>query len=88
MLSFETAQAKGVIRSFHLFIIVLDKITHPFSNLNGANVEVREWINNFIQHNMIDGIYLSMLVLKLFRVSKRNNRSRFLTEKSSTWKSQ
>ena len=29
---------------------VLDEITYPFLNFNGASVEVWEWINDFISH--------------------------------------
>ena len=27
-----------------------DEITYPFLNFNGATVEVKEWISNFILH--------------------------------------
>ena len=27
---------------------VWDEITYPFTNINGSNIEVREWISNFI----------------------------------------
>ena len=29
---------------------VWDEITYPFLNFNGATLEVKEWINNFISH--------------------------------------
>ena len=29
---------------------MLDEITYPFPNFNGATVEVWEWISNFITH--------------------------------------
>ena len=29
---------------------VWDEITYPFLNVNGATVEVYEWISNFTQH--------------------------------------
>ena len=29
---------------------VLDEITYPFQNFNGATVEVYEWIDNFTPH--------------------------------------
>ena len=38
--------------------------TYPFPNFNGGNVEVWEWINNFIPH-LTWCNYLSMLGLKL-----------------------
>ena len=47
---------------------VLDEITYPFSNFNGCAVEAREWINNFIQHVMIN-YNSSMLGIKLNHVS-------------------
>ena len=42
-----------------------DEITYPFLNFNGAIVEDYEWISNYQACN-----YLSMLGLKLNRVSK------------------
>ena len=33
-----------------------DEITYPFSNFNGAIVDVFEWISNFIPHFIIDVI--------------------------------
>ena len=33
-----------------------DGITYPFLNFNGATVEVKEWISNFIQHIAMDVI--------------------------------
>ena len=35
---------------------VWDKITYPFLNFNGATVEVKEWISNFILH--FTGVWL------------------------------
>ena len=32
------------------------EITHPFLNFNGASVEVKEWISNFIPHLIMDVI--------------------------------
>ena len=29
---------------------IWDEITYPFLNFNGATVEVKEWISNFIPH--------------------------------------
>ena len=50
---------------------MLDEITHPFPNLNGAVVELLDWISNFIPlYCACD--YLSMLGLKLFHVSERS----------------
>ena len=46
---------------------ILDEITYPFPNFNGAAVEVWEWISNFIPHFM----KRVMLRLKLNHVSKR-----------------
>ena len=46
-----------------------DEITYPFPNSNGATVEVWEWISYFIPLQWACG-YLSMLGLKLIRVSK------------------
>ena len=40
-------------------------MTYPFLNLNGASVEVKEWISNFIPHFAGACDYLSMLGLKL-----------------------
>ena len=33
-----------------------DEITYPFPNFNGEMVEVWEWINNSIQHILMDVI--------------------------------
>ena len=54
---------------------VWDEITYPFLNFNGATVEVKEWISNFIPHinNGCTGNYFSMLGLKLNHVSKRGH---------------
>ena len=49
--------------SNHMPSKVLDEITYPFPNFNGATVEGWEWISNFIPH--------SMLGLKWNHVSKR-----------------
>ena len=54
---------------FIMSIIKCGMITFPFPNFNGAAVEVWELINNFITHFTCE--YLSMLGLKLFRVSKK-----------------
>ena len=47
-----------------------DEITYPFLNFNGATVEVKEWISNFIPHFKGACGYLSMIGLKLIHVSK------------------
>ena len=44
-------------------------------NCNGVTVEVMEWMSNFITHFIIWYDYLSMLELRLIRVSKRGPRS-------------
>ena len=49
---------------------VWDELTYPFLSFNGCTVEVYEWLSNFIQHSMMDVIYLSMLWLELIHVSK------------------
>ena len=36
--------------------MVFVEITYPFSNFNGAAVEVWEWINNFIPYFKMDVI--------------------------------
>ena len=41
-----------------------DGITHQFSNLFDATVEVREWISNFTLHLMMD-VITPMLKLQL-----------------------
>ena len=33
---------------------VYDEITYPFPNFNGIAIEVWEWINNFLQHFIMD----------------------------------
>ena len=33
---------------------VWDEITDPFSNFKDSNVEVQEWISNFIPHFVMD----------------------------------
>ena len=33
-----------------------DEITYPFPNLNGATIEVWEWISNLISHITMDVI--------------------------------
>ena len=38
----------------HMFCKVWDEITYPFQNINGATVEVQEWINKFIPHTIMD----------------------------------
>ena len=35
---------------------VLDESTFPFSNFNGATIEVWEWMSNFNLHFIIDVI--------------------------------
>ena len=35
---------------------VWDEITYPFPNLNGAAIEVWEWVSNFIRHYIMDVI--------------------------------
>ena len=42
--------------SNYIFWIVLDEITYPFPNINGATVEVWEWVTNFTQHFTMDAI--------------------------------
>ena len=39
-----------------MFSKVLEEITYSFPNFNGCIVEVREWINNFIQYFKMDAI--------------------------------
>ena len=54
------------------------EITYPFPNFNGWDIEVWEWINNFIPHftgPVAD--YLSMVGLKLIHVYKRGPDSKF-----------
>ena len=34
----------------NIYYKVWDEITYPFLNFNGATVEIKEWINNFIPH--------------------------------------
>ena len=38
----------------HILSKVWDEITYPFPNINGATVEVLEWIGNFIPHFTMD----------------------------------
>ena len=40
--------------SNHIPRKVWNEITYPFPNFNGATVEFREWINNFISHFVMD----------------------------------
>ena len=56
-----------------------DEITYPFPILNGATVEVWQWISNFLPRFITDVIFLSMQELKLIHidVSKRGS-SNFL----------
>ena len=42
---------------------------YPFQNVDGANVEVWEWISNFVTHYAVCD-YLSMLGLKLNHVGQ------------------
>ena len=42
--------------SNHMRSKVWDEIIYPFSNFNGATVEVWEWITNFIGHFIMDVI--------------------------------
>ena len=44
---------------------VWDEITYPFSNFNGATVEVWEWIDNFIPYFVMNMIIYSVAVLFL-----------------------
>ena len=46
-----------------------DEITYPFINLNGATVEVKEWISNFISLSWACD-YLAILELKLNHVNE------------------
>ena len=49
---------------------VCDEIIYPFTNFNGATIEVWEWISN---HTLYNGCnYISMLQLKLNHFSKRS----------------
>ena len=48
---------------------VWDEITYPFLNFNGATVEVKELINNFISHFTGLVITYPMLWLKLSHVN-------------------
>ena len=58
---------------------VRDDISHPFLNLNGATVEVWEWVKCF-HHTLYWACdYLSMLGLKLIHVNKRRPMSRRFT---------
>ena len=50
---------------------ILDEITYPLPNFNGATVEVWEWISDFITHFINGCNYLCMLELKLIHVRKR-----------------
>ena len=57
--------------SNHMHDKVWDEITSPFPNFNGVTVEVWEWRSNFVPHfTQWECDYLSMLGLKLVRVSK------------------
>ena len=42
--------------SNHMSSKVCDGITYSFLNFNGATVEVKEWISNFIPHIIMDVI--------------------------------
>ena len=42
--------------SNHTSSKVLDEITYPFLNFNGATVEVKEWISNFFPHIIMDAL--------------------------------
>ena len=35
---------------------VWEEIINPFLNINGSTVEVKEWISNYIPHNLMDVI--------------------------------
>ena len=48
-----------------------NQIAYSFLNFNGATVEVQEWVNNFIPYFIEAWDNLSMLGLKVIRVSKR-----------------
>ena len=58
--------------SDHIHYTVWDKIIYPFLNFTGCSVEVWEWINSFTPRFNGASDYLSMLVLKLGHVNKRN----------------
>ena len=58
---------KPVWISNHLPSNVWDEIIYPYPNLNGATVEVWEWMSYFISHFVMDG-------LKLNHVSKKGPR--------------
>ena len=38
----------------HMLSKMWDDITYPFSNFNGANIEIWEWISDFIPHFIMD----------------------------------
>ena len=44
------------LQSKHMPSKMWDEITYPFPNINGFNIEVWEWINNFIPQFIRDGI--------------------------------
>ena len=47
---------------------VWDEFTYPFTNFNGANAEVWEWISHFIPHLVMDVItYLCIKVNPYYR---------------------
>ena len=56
-----------------------DEIIYPFLNFNGATVEAKEWISNFITHHCA-GNYL------LIHVSKRDSRWILLKFTRTAWK--
>ena len=39
---------------------VWNEITYPFTNLNGGNVNISDWISNFIPHFIMDVIVLGL----------------------------
>ena len=51
--------------SNHMPSEVWDEITYPFSNVNGATVEIWEWISNFIPYSITDVITYPCWDLKL-----------------------
>ena len=42
-----------------------DEITYSFLNFNGCTVEVKEWMNNFIPHILMDVITFHMTHIKI-----------------------
>ena len=49
--------------SNYIHYTVWDEITYPILNFNGATVDVKEWISNFIPHFIAYGITLTWFKL-------------------------